>query len=74
MYTRVKKYEEALKEWNIAIHAAVEVENLHQQRRALHGKGLTYIDMGSMERAEKTSEELKKMTETSLNTKHIRFY
>ncbi|MGD2245635.1 MAG: protein kinase [Candidatus Aminicenantes bacterium] len=73
-FWRTKKYEEALKEWDKAINTAVDIENMHQLRRNLLFKGLTHTDMGSIDLAEEVAAELKALTETGMNTKHMRFY
>jgi len=56
--------------WNMA----VEDENLGSQRNALLEMGLTYLEMKSIDEAQKTAERLKEMIDQAMNKKLIRDY
>jgi len=73
-YLKSGNPEEALKEWNKVWDISVEVENLSRQKRSLHGKGLTYLEIHSMDMAQRTTEELKKIIEQGMIRKHIRYF
>jgi len=66
--------EEALKECNKAWDSAEEIESLSLQRLALHYKGLTYLEMRLMEKAQRTADELKELIQTEINSKAIRYH
>jgi len=65
---------EALQEYNKLLSDAVEAESLSLQIRTLHYKGLAYLGMKSIEKAQTTADELKELVQNSLNKKAIRFY
>ena len=65
---------EALKEWNKVWDIAVEVEDLSWQKRSLHGKGLIYLEIHSMDMAQRTTEELKMIIEQGMIKKHVRYF
>jgi serine/threonine protein kinase/predicted Zn-dependent protease len=69
-----KNPEEALKECEEAWQSAVEDENLGGQRMALYWKGYSYLEMKSMDEAQRMTDELKAMCEKALNKKLIRYY
>jgi len=69
-----KNPEEALKECEEAWKSAVEGEHLGGQRNALYWKGYSYLEMKSMNEAQKMADELKAMCEKALNKKLIRYY
>lgn len=50
------------------------VGNLSFQRRALVGKGLSFLDLGRIAEAQKAAEELKDICSGSLNKKIIRYH
>jgi tetratricopeptide (TPR) repeat protein len=64
----------ALKEYENAWERAVEADNLGLQREALWKKGLAYIGLNSIEKAQKTADELKEMIEKGIYKKIIRLY
>jgi len=66
--------EEALKECNKAWNSAEEIESLSRQRLALYYKGLTYLEMSSMEKAQRVADELKELIQTEINSKAIRYH
>jgi len=66
--------EKALEECSKAWDAAAEREFLLVQRYALHYKALTLLEMNSIDKTEKTTEELKKLIEQGLNKKYLRYY
>ncbi|MBA7672589.1 hypothetical protein ES703_80772 [subsurface metagenome] len=73
-YLESGKPKEALKEADQQWSIAVDEERLDWQRRVLHFKGLVYLEMKSMNEAQKIADELKKMIEEGMNKKEIRYY
>ncbi len=73
-YVRSGNLEEAIKECDEAWRSADEIGFLHGQRRALYNKGLALLKMGSVEEAQKTANDLKKMIEQGLRKKAMRLY
>ena len=65
---------EALEEFDKIWRGAVEEERPVWQKRSLYLKGLTYIEMRSMDKALRAAEELKEMIEKGMNRKEIRRY
>jgi tetratricopeptide (TPR) repeat protein len=74
LYLRTGKLEEALKECDLALNSARDWEVLERQRTALCTKGLVYVEMNSIEDAQRTADELKMMIEEGMNKKSIRLY
>jgi serine/threonine protein kinase/Flp pilus assembly protein TadD len=66
--------EEALKESSEAWKCALEAENLRLQRWALFLKGYTYLELGSLDNAQKTADELKEMIEKGMHRKAIKYH
>ncbi|MGD2087869.1 MAG: protein kinase [Candidatus Aminicenantes bacterium] len=64
----------ALKEYDKMLQSAVEDEKLEHQRLALWNIGLTYLEMGSIEKARETADRLKSLIENGVNPKKIRYY
>jgi tetratricopeptide (TPR) repeat protein len=64
----------ALELLNKIWESAVEDENYSDQRSVLFNMGLTYLEMKSIDEAQKTAERLKKMIEQGMNKKLIRNY
>ena len=58
------------KNWN----SAVEDEDYNAQRGTLFSMGLTYLEMKSIDEAQKTADRLKQMIEQAMNKKLIRNY
>jgi serine/threonine protein kinase/Flp pilus assembly protein TadD len=56
--------------WNYAEKA----ETYSRQRRALHLRGLAFIQMNEIDKALKTADDLKKIIQESLNPQLIRYY
>jgi serine/threonine protein kinase/Tfp pilus assembly protein PilF len=73
-YLRTGKLEQALKECDLALDSARNWENLERQRTALCTKGLVYVEMKSMEDAQRTADELKQVIEEGMNKKAIRLH
>jgi len=67
-------YEEALKECDEAWESAIEVKFLYGQRNALHIKGLVFLEMDSMKKAQKSAKDLKVMIEIGMYKKAIRLH
>jgi len=66
--------QEALKEFDKVWSSAVEEDHLESQRWALYFKGLTYLKMKAMDKAQQAAEELKEMIKKGMNKKEIRLY
>jgi tetratricopeptide (TPR) repeat protein/tRNA A-37 threonylcarbamoyl transferase component Bud32 len=75
-YTLIKSKNprEALKESTEAWKTALQVENLSLQRWALLLKGYSYLELGSLDNAQKAAAELKEMTEKGINRKAIKYH
>jgi serine/threonine protein kinase/Tfp pilus assembly protein PilF len=74
MHLRSDNLEEASKENNEALTIASEAGILGRQREALYFKGRIQIEMGSMDEAQKTADELKELIENGMNRKAMRLY
>jgi len=66
--------EEALKEYDKAWNNEVEIESVSGQIRILYDKGLTFLEAKSMEKAQRTADELKELLQKAMNKKLIRYY
>jgi tetratricopeptide (TPR) repeat protein len=66
--------QEALKEFDKVWSSAVEEDHLGSQRWALYFKGLTYLKMKAIDKAQQAAEEIKEMIESGMNKKEIRLY
>jgi serine/threonine protein kinase/Tfp pilus assembly protein PilF len=73
-YLRLMDPQEALKECDWLWDKALQEENFHLQRMALHYKGLIYLNMKSINEAESVAEELRDLIENGINKKKIRVY
>jgi tetratricopeptide (TPR) repeat protein len=62
--------EEIEKAWNLSFNEYDQ----RMQRKSLFSKGLIYLDMGSLDKALQTAEELKRVIDNGMNKKTIRFY
>jgi len=74
VYLMTQNHEEALKEISKAKSIAVETESKSGQRSALYWKGLIYLEMDSIDEAQRAAAELKEMIETGVNKKLMRVY
>jgi serine/threonine protein kinase/predicted Zn-dependent protease len=74
MHLKSKNLEEALKECDDALTIADEAEILDRQREALYFRGRIHIEMGSIDEAQKTADELKVLIENGMNRKAMRLY
>jgi tetratricopeptide (TPR) repeat protein len=73
IYTKSGDYQRALEECDEALRA-VEAGNLKYQRLALHYKGLAYVEMDSLNEAQKIADGLKGLIDRGLNKKAMRDY
>jgi tetratricopeptide (TPR) repeat protein len=73
-YLILGNYERALKECDEAWDIAEEADYLSGQRRALYNKGLVFLEMKSMDEAQRAADDLKEMIEKGMNKKLMRFY
>jgi serine/threonine protein kinase/tetratricopeptide (TPR) repeat protein len=67
-------YQQALKEHDLAWDSATKAGDLSGQRSALYMKGRIYLEMGSLEEAQKAADELRQMIEQGMNQKVMRLY
>jgi tetratricopeptide (TPR) repeat protein len=74
VYLITQNHKEALKEINKVGSIAVETESKSGQRNALYGKGLIYLEMGSIDEAQRAAVELKEMIKRGMNKKLTRLY
>ncbi len=75
-YIDLKKdnLQEALEDCDNALDFALKAEDPGRQRRALHLKGLTYVQMNAIDEALKTADELKILIQESNNPTNMHFY
>ncbi len=73
-YLSIGDFSSALKENEKYLDFALETESLSRQRVALWQKGLAYIGMNSIDKAQETADELKEFIENGIYKKIIRFY
>jgi len=66
--------EEALKESDEAWKSALEAEQPFLQRRALFLKGYSYLEMKSLDKAQKVADELREFIEKGMHRKAIRYH
>ncbi len=74
LYLRTEKLEQALKECDLALDSARKWENLERERTALCTKGLVYVEMRSLEDAQRTADELRQVINEGMNKKAIRLH
>jgi len=74
LYLRSGNPKEALKEFDEARSTAIKIENITTQIRAIHLKGLSHLEMKSVDEAQKTADELEKFIENWINNKLMRYY
>ena len=74
IYLKSGNPEKALEECNKAWSSAVKSEDLARPRQVLHYKGLAFLAMNAVDRAQKTAEDLKELIEKGMIKKHIRYY
>jgi len=67
-------YEKALKECGESWNIAVASDSTYYQRFNFYMKGLTYVEMKSLDKAKEAAEEFKKKVEKGMNKKEIRYY
>lgn len=73
-YLKSGNPEDAMKECDEAWSLAVEVESPSWQRRVLFYRGLTYLELQSMEEAQRTADELEELIKKGMNRKEKRYY
>jgi len=71
---RLGNYDRALELLNKRWKSAVEDEDFNSQRSTLFSMGLTYLEMKSIDEAQKTADKLKQMIEQTMNKKEIKDY
>jgi len=64
----------ALEECDKALSAALELESFGWQRGALYFKGLTLLEMGALDEAQRAANDLKELIEKGMNRKAMRDY
>ncbi len=73
-YLRTGRPEEALKRFDMVLEDAIGVESLWWQAQILYGKGVTLLQMKKVAEASKMADEIKKLSQASLNKKLIRYH
>ncbi|NOR15385.1 MAG: tetratricopeptide repeat protein, partial [Candidatus Aminicenantes bacterium] len=73
-HLRSKNPKLALKESELAWSAAAEVDNYDKMRMALLFKGLSYIGLNDLEKAQAVADELRTFIEEGMNPKIIRLF
>jgi len=73
-YLKTDFPEEALEECSKAWGIAGEAESLFLQKLALFYKGLVFLEMKSMDRAQRVAEELNELIQKGMKKKEIRYY
>jgi tetratricopeptide (TPR) repeat protein len=71
---RTGNFQEALGDCDNALDYALKAEDRGRQRRALHLKGLTYVQMNDNDEALKTADELRVLIQDSHNPKNMHFF
>ncbi|UCC38958.1 MAG: protein kinase [Candidatus Aminicenantes bacterium] len=74
LHLRAGETEKALEACDMALTSAVEAEDISLQTQALHYRGLTYLEMKSVDEARKIADELKELVQKGMNRKRIRRY
>jgi len=74
VYLDTGYFDEAIQEIEQCWECAIEAERPYLQRNALYAKGLVQIRKGSLEEAEKTSQELKAFIDAGIHKKSIHRY
>jgi tetratricopeptide (TPR) repeat protein len=74
LYLRSGQSREALSELDKMLQDAVSSENLTRQIGTLTAKGLAFLQMNAVEDALKVAGEIKKLAETGLRKKNIRYH
>jgi serine/threonine protein kinase/Tfp pilus assembly protein PilF len=72
-YFRTGHPQEALKKFDEVLEDAKNIENITWQVRTLYGKGITLLQMKELVEASKMAEDIRKLAQTSLNRKLIRY-
>jgi len=73
-YLKSGRFKETLKEFQNVQEAAIQGESLFLQIFSLHYKGIAYLEMKSMDEAQRAAAELKELIESGMNKKAIRHY
>ncbi|MDH4218720.1 MAG: protein kinase [Candidatus Aminicenantes bacterium] len=71
---RSKRFQEAVRECNRALDIGVQFMRGDLQRLALHYKGLAYVSLKSLSRAQRTADELKSLIEKGSHRMETRRY
>jgi tetratricopeptide (TPR) repeat protein len=74
IYQKTGNPEKTLELFEKAMKAYIELENLPNQRFGLAWKGAAYLEIGSIEEAQKVANELKDLIQEGMNKKAIRYY
>jgi len=74
VYLKLGYPEMALEECNRAWNNAVEANSSYRKRRALHFKGLSYIDMELMDEARRAADQIEELFQNVANKKAVRSF
>ncbi len=74
IYLTTGSPEQAIKECDLAWDSAAKIDDLDRQRKALYTKGLAYLEMDSIEEAQRVADELLELIEEGMKKKAIRLH
>ncbi|MFC2156863.1 protein kinase [Acidobacteriota bacterium] len=74
VYLKSGDPDKALNKCDSVWSSAIKKEDLSQQRRILHLKGLAHLEKNAVVEAQRTAEELRILVEEGFRKKHIRYY
>jgi len=74
IHLRTGNPEQAIKECDLALESASDIEDLDRQRRALYTKGLAYLEMKSFEETQRVADKLLEVIEEGMKKKAIRLH
>jgi serine/threonine protein kinase/Tfp pilus assembly protein PilF len=74
LHLRSGNLEGALEESNEAMKCALEAEDFSLQRHTLFLRGYSYLEMESVDKAQKVTDELQEFTEQGMHRKEVRYH
>ncbi len=74
LHFKSKNFEKALKECEAGLSISSEAGILSRQREAMYLKGRIFLEMDSLNEAQRAADELKELIDSSLHRKAERFY
>jgi tetratricopeptide (TPR) repeat protein len=74
LYLVIGDHDRAFEECSTALKCALDDKSIRRQIESLHLMGLIYVDMKSLDEAQRTADELRDLIENWLNRKLMRYY